>query len=408
MDKNIILQKAKNLQNYLVKIRRYLHENPEIGFELENTKNFIKKELEKNGLEVNEIGKCGLYCVIGGKKEGKTFLLRADTDALPIKEESDVPFKSKNEYMHACGHDMHTAMLIGAGILLKALENEIYGTVKLLFQPAEEILQGSKNMIESGILKNPTVDYALMIHVMANIPLKPGTAIAASPGASAPSADYFKIEVKGKGTHGSMPNLGVDSLLCASQILLSLQEISTREIPFSKNMLLTIGKLNGGTAPNIIAENTEMEGSIRCNDEETRDFAKKRVKEITQYISKAHRTESKVTFTGGCPTLVNDEKLSNSLCKYLKELLGNDGAFSVNELAKKQNNGNLDKTSGSEDFSYISHEVPSVMVALCAGEPKDGYCYPQHHSKVKFDETALSFGSAVYAYGAIRFLEENS
>lgn len=408
MYKDKILNKAYELHEYLKETREYLHKNPEIGFKLENTKEFVKNELIKNVIDVTEVGKCGLCCNLGGKKNGKTFLLRADMDALPIKEESDVSFKSNNEYMHACGHDMHTAMLIGAGIILKEFENEINGTVKLMFQPAEEVLQGSKNMIDSGILKNPDVDFALMIHVMANIALKSGTAVISSPGVSAPSADYFTIDVKGKGSHGSMPNLGVDSILCASQILLSLQEIGSREIPFSKNMILTVGKFNGGTAANIIAENTKMKGTVRCNDEETRQFVKKRMVEITENISKAHRCESKLTFTSGCPTFFNNDKLSMSVTKYLKELFGEKGAFSVEELMKNQNSGNLDKTAGSEDFSYISQEVPSIMIALCAGEPDKGYKYPQHHSKVMFDESVLSIGSAIYSYSAIRFLEENS
>lgn len=408
MDKNMFLNKAYELQDYLVEVRRHLHEEPEIGFSLENTKKYVKNELEKHGIIAKDVGKCGLSCVIGKNNMGKTFLLRGDMDALPIKEESDVPFKSKNNYMHACGHDMHTAMLIGAGILLKNFENEINGQIKLMFQPAEEILQGSKDMLDCGILKNPDVDFALMLHVMPNIPLKAGTAVVSSGGVSAPSADYFTIDVKGQGCHGSMPNLGVDSILCASQILHSLQEITTREVAFSKNMMLTVGKINGGTAPNIIAENTKMEGTVRCNDEKTRAFVKKRMEEITKYVSKTYRGEGKVIFTSGCPTLLNDNLLSDSVSKYLKELLGEKQAFSVNELSKLSNNGNLDKTAGSEDFSYVSHEVPSVMIALCAGEPDKGYNYPQHHSKVKFDESVLSVGSGIYAYSALRFLEENN
>ena len=407
MDKNDFLKKADKMKDYLINIRRYLHENPETGFELHNTKKFVKEELEKIGLCVNEVGKCGLCCIIGGKKEGKTFLLRADMDALPIKEQSDVSFKSKNENMHACGHDMHTAMLIGAAKLLKEYENDLNGTVKLMFQPAEEILEGSKDMINSGILKNPDVDYALMIHVMANISLKAGTAIVGKKGVTAPSADYFQIEVKGKGSHGSMPNLGVDSLLTASQILIALQEINSRELALSEDLVLTVGMMNGGTAPNAIADTTVMKGAMRCYDENVRNNVKKRMEEISKGIAQSYRCESKLSFTSSCPTLFNDETLSLKICEYLKEILGEKNAFSVNELIKSDETGGLDKTAGSEDFSYISHEVPSIMVALCAGEPQKGYKYSQHHPMVKFDEEVISVGSVVYAYSAMKFLEEN-
>lgn len=407
MDKNGFFKKAEELGDYLVNIRRHLHENPEIGFELQNTKKFVKDELEKIGLCVNEVGKCGLSCVIGGKKEGKTFLLRADMDALPIKEESDVSFKSKNENMHACGHDMHTAMLIGAAHLLKEYENDIDGTVKLMFQSAEETFEGSDDMIKAGILKNPDVDFALMIHVMANIPLKPGTAIVSPKGVTAPSADYFQIEVKGQGSHGSMPNLGVDSLLTASHILIALQEINSRELGLSEDLVLTVGTMNGGTAPNAIADKTVMKGTLRAYDEEVRNKVKSRIEEISKGISNAFRCDTSVSYTSSCPTLLNDELLSSKIYEYLKELLGEGNAFSASELAKADKSGGLNKMAGSEDFSYISHEVPSIMIALCAGEPQNGFKYPQHHPMVKFDEEALSKGSAIYAYSAIRYLQEN-
>ena len=218
-----LLEEAAQLKEMLVFNRRYLHSHAETGFDLKETYAFVKKALMDMGYEPVKCGKSGLIALAGGKKEGKVFLLRADMDGLPIKEEAEVDFPSTNGCMHGCGHDMHTAMLLGAAKLLKAHEEEIEGTVKLMFQPAEEIFEGSHDMIESGLLKNPDVDSALMIHVMAGMPFEPGTVIVSAPGVSAPAADYFEIRVQGTGCHGSMPNTGVDPLNAAAHILIGLQ-----------------------------------------------------------------------------------------------------------------------------------------------------------------------------------------
>ena len=199
-----LLQEAVDLQPKLAEERRYLHAHAETGFELADTLDFVKKELTEMGYEPVDCGRAGITAVIGGGagasgggKSGGVFLLRADMDALPIREESGVEFASENGSMHACGHDMHTAMLLGAARLLKEHEDELHGTVKLMFQPAEEIFEGSSDMIESGLLENPEVDCAMMIHVMAAMDLEPGTVIVSAPGVSAPGADYFRIKVQG-------------------------------------------------------------------------------------------------------------------------------------------------------------------------------------------------------------------
>lgn len=333
-------------------------------------------------------------------------MLRADMDALPIKEESGVDFSSENGNMHACGHDMHTAMLLGAARLLKAHENEIDGTVKLMFQPAEEIFEGLHDMIEAGILDNPKVDAALMIHVMAGMPFEPGTVIVSSPGVSAPAADYFEIKVKGNGCHGSMPNMGVDPITVAAHILISLQEIHARELALSDKAVLTIGTINAGTAANAIPDTAVMGGSIRTFDEEVRTYLKERLTDISKLTAKTFRADAEVTFGSGCPTLLNDTEVSASVEGYMKELLGNK-AFTSAQLSAMQGASKTSKTAGSEDFAYISQNVPSVMIALAAGQPDMGYKYPQHHPMVKFDETALSVGSAVYAYSALKWLAEH-
>ena len=380
MLKEKILEEAKNMSNELIDKRRYLHKNAETGFDLKNTLKFVEEELINIGYEPIRCGKSGLVAIAGGKKEGKVFLIRGDMDALPIKEESGLDFASDNGHMHACGHDMHTAMMLGAAKILKEHEDEINGTVKLMFQPAEEIFEGSHDMIENGLLENPKVDAALMIHVMANTPFKPGTAIVSSPGVSAPAADYFEIKIQGSGCHGSMPNTGVDPINVAAHILLALQEINARELSVTDKAVLTIGTLNSGNIANVIPDTAVMGGTLRTYDEETREFIKTRIKEISEGIAKTFRAKAEVVFGSGCPTLVNDKGLSESAFKYAEELLGKEKAFTVEKLNSMSGGVQSSKSAGSEDFAYVSQKVPSIMIALAAGKPEKGYSYPRTSS----------------------------
>lgn len=408
MISNELLQEATKYSEELIATRRYLHTHPGTGFDIKDTLAFVKNKLIELGYEPQECGKAGLIATAGGQKSGKVFLIRGDMDALPIKEEADVDFPSTNGKMHACGHDMHTTMMLGAAKLLKDHENEINGTVKLMFQPAEEIFEGSKDMINNGLLKNPDVDAALMIHVMAGMPFKTGTAIVCDGGVSAPAADYFTINVQGKGCHGSMPNNGVDPITVSAHIITALQEINARELSLIDEAVLTIGSIHGGNAGNVIPDAVELCGTIRTYDEDVRKFLKTRMTEICEFIAKSFRATAEVTFGSGCPTLVNDQDLSNCTVKYLKELLGESTVFTAGQLNAMAGDKKAPKSAGSEDFAYVSHEVPSIMLAFAAGTPNDGYCYPQHHPKAKFDEAALAKGSAVYAYAAIRWLEEHN
>lgn len=380
MLKEKMLEEAKNMSNGLIDKRRYLHKNAETGFDLKNTLKFVEAELINMGYEPIHCGKSGLVAIAGGKKEGKVFLIRGDMDALPIREESGLDFASDNGKMHACGHDMHTTMMLGAAKILKEHEDEINGTVKLMFQPAEEIFEGSNDMIENGVLENPIVDAALMIHVMANTPFEAGTVIVSSPGVSAPAADYFEIKIQGSGCHGSMPNTGVDPINVAAHILLALQEINARELSVTDKAVLTIGKLNSGNIANVIPDTAVMGGTLRTYDEETREFIKTRIKEISEGIAKTFRAKAEVVFGSGCPTLVNDKELSESAFKYAEELLGKNMAFTVEELNSMSGGGQSSKSAGSEDFAYVSQKVPSIMIALAAGKPEKGYSYPRTSS----------------------------
>lgn len=404
---NNILQEAAAYQEQLVQTRRYLHSHPETGFDLKNTTEYVRKELIAMGYKPVMCGKSGIIALAGKKKSGKVFLIRGDMDALPIKEESDVPFSSDNGKMHACGHDMHTTMMLGAARLLKSHEYEIEGTVKLMFQPAEEIFEGSDDMINAGVLNSPDVDAGMMIHVMAGLPIPAGTVISCDGGVSAPAADYFYIDIQGKGCHGSMPNNGVDPITIAAHIITGLSEINSRELGLSDDAVITIGTINAGNAANVIPDTAHMSGTIRTYDEETRSYIKQRVSDIASNIASAYRGSASVTYGSGCPCLLNNPDLATCSAKYLNELLGPSRTFTAAQLNAMSGGGKASKSTGSEDFAYVSQKVPSIMFALAAGTPQDGYCYPQHHPKVKFDEAILSEGSAVYAYTAMRWLEEH-
>ena len=395
------LETAESIENEIKENRRWLHTHAETEFDLKETATFVKEKLQEIGLEYTDCGKCGISAVIGNK-EGKTFLLRADMDALPINEESGLDFSCGNGNMHACGHDMHTAMLLGAAKILKQFENELSGKVKLMFQPAEETLSGARNMIENGILKNPDVDAAMMLHVMAGFPLKTGTVIVPLPGVGAPAADYFTINIQGKGCHGSTPHLGIDSITAAAHILIALQEINAREMGVTDEAIITVGSFHGGTAGNVIAHTTDLQGTLRSFNDDLRENIKKRVTEIAENIGNAFRTKVTVTFGSGCPTLHNDETLVKSTEENLRSLLGDELVVNAKSFSAENTH-----KGGSEDFSYISKEVPSVMLALASGEPQKGYKYHQHHPKVVFDETVLKIGSAVLAFNAYKWLKNN-
>ncbi|MBQ8518328.1 MAG: amidohydrolase [Agathobacter sp.] len=415
MTANNILEKAKSLREELVAHRHYLHTHPGVGFDLQDTYQYVYEQLTHMGYAPNSYGKCGLIASCGHANNGKTILLRADMDALPIKEEADIDFKATNGNMHACGHDTHTTMLLGAARILKELEPDLNGRVILLFQPSEETFEGAKDMIEAGVLRDTTPDAALMIHITAGMPFETGSVIVCDGGVSAPAADYFEIHIQGKGCHGSMPQMGIDPITVASHIVLALQEIHGRELAMSDEAVLTIGTIHAGNASNAIPDTATMGGTIRTYDEETRAYLKERMEEIITSVATAYRATAELKFTSGCPTLVNDATLSKEITGYTKELLGPQMAFSKGDLeamaASSKDGSNSKKSSkatGSEDFAYFSQEVPSIMLALAGGKASDGYIYPQHHPKVMFDENALPFGAAVYAWNAVRWLEEHS
>lgn len=409
MNPETIKLESSELQNKLVEIRRHLHANPGVGFDLQETYQFVYDKLVELGYAPHKYGKMGLIATVGTTSKN-TILLRADMDALPITEASHINFKATNGNMHACGHDMHTTMLLGAAEILKKHESELNGQVVLCFQPAEELLEGAKDMIEAGVLRDTKPDAALMAHVTVGMPFETGTVVVCDGGVSAPAADYFKISIQGQGCHGAMPQLGIDPITVAAHIVTALQEIHARELSMFDDAVLTIGSIHAGNAANAIPDTAELTGTIRSYDEEVRDFIKKRMEEIITSIATTFRAEGKLTFTSGCPTLLNDATLSRDVTQYMKELLGPEKAFTKSELlmlasqATQSSSNKSTKATGSEDFAYFSHEVPSIMLAIAAGNSNTGCNYPLHHPEVTFDENVLSIGSAVYAYNAMRWL----
>ncbi len=393
--KEEILVQAEQLQSWLEDVRRDLHMHPETGFDLDYTLEKVEGELKAMGYEPKRCGKAGIVVLAGGKKPGKNILLRADMDALPLQEMADVPYVSQTPgKMHGCGHDMHTAMLLGAAKLLKENESEIAGTVKLAFQPAEEIFLGAKDMIEAGLLENPKVDAAVMFHVAIGTPIPKGNVIVLTDGVGMSSCEQYYIKVKGKGGHGSTPHVAIDPITAAAQIHVALAEINSRELNANEYGVFTTCKFQAGHTSNVIPAFAEMWGTIRTNDPtgEKNDFIKTRISEVAKGVGAALRCEVEVDFFDYCPCVKCDAEVSAKLSGYVGELIGKDKVHKIEQTAV-----------GSEDFAFISQEVPSVTLNISAGSIQDGYVQAVHHPEARFDDSILSTGSAAYAYMALRW-----
>ena len=392
---NEIINQAKAIKEDLINIRRTIHSNPEVGAVLPKTKAYVTEKLKEFGYEPMEICESGIVATVKGSKSGKTFLLRADMDALPVKELTECEFKSNNGYMHACGHDMHTAMLLGAAKLLKQNQDKIKGTVKLVFQPDEEGFTGAKKMLKAGVLKNPDVDAAMAMHVHSGTP---SNVVLCGLGTTIAGCNRFRITVKGTGCHGAMPEMGVDPINIAAHIYISLQEIISREISATKSAVVTIGKFCGGEAANIIPEEVIMEGTIRSLDKEVGEFIFNRINDIVTSTAKMFRGQAELIELSAAPPLINNKDLAKEVTSYLKEILGNQSVILYEQ-------GGM----GSEDFASYSYEVPSVYLMLGAGSKQENSLYGEamHNPKVVFNEDILVTGAAIYAYSAINWLKNN-
>ena len=350
---NKFMEQAIAIKDDIVEYRRVIHSNPEVGAELPKTKAYVMDKLREFGYEPEEICESGIVATIEGSKPGKTFLLRADMDALPMKENNECGFKAENGCMHSCGHDMHTAMLLGAAKLLKQNQDEIEGTVKLVFQPDEEGFTGAKKMIEAGVLQNPKVDAAMAMHVNSGTP---SNLVVCGLGTSIGGCNRFRIVVKGTGCHGALPETGVDPINIAAHIFLAIQEITSREIPATKPAVITIGKFAGGDAPNIIPNEVVMEGTIRTLEKELGEQIFSRMNDIVTSTAKMFRGEAELIELSSVPPLANNKELANEVTGYMKDIVGEQGIFLFE-------GGGM----GSEDFASYSYEVPSLYVILGAG-----------------------------------------
>jgi amidohydrolase len=385
-----IRELAKKYEGQIIAWRREFHENPELSWEEVKTGNRICEELTGMNIELKRMAKTGILGTLKGNKPGKTVALRADMDALPIKEANDVPYKSKNEgVMHACGHDGHVAMLLGAAKILSQMQNEIEGTVKFIFQPAEEIAQGAKKMIHEGVING--VDAVLGIHLWAG--LATGK-VSLEPGPRMASMDLFKITIKGKGGHGSMPHQGVDAIIAASAVVMALQSIVSREISPLDPAVLTIGKFYGGEGFNVLCDEVFMEGTTRCFNPQVRDKFPSIIERITKKTAEAFRAKGESEYILGSPPVINNSQISKIASQ---AVINNFGAESVIKL---------EKVTGGEDFALYAQKIPGAMAFVGARNENKGAVHPHHHKKFNIDENALIIGATLYSQFALDFLNE--
>lgn len=379
------------LKDELVGYRRYLHQCPELGFDLPQTRAFVLEKLKEFGYEPQTVGRAGITCTVG-RGGGKTLLLRGDMDALPMAEETGLPFASQNGCMHACGHDFHTTGLLGAAKVLKEWEDELEGTVKLLFQPAEETMDGAADVYNAGILEKPHVDAALALHVV-HAPL--GTA-GYTPGHACGSSDVFTVTIHGKGGHGAAPHENIDPINAAAHIILALQEINSREINPNQMIVLTVCSLHAGSAANVMPGEAVLKGTIRTMDLQVKEFARQRMREICEGVCSTFRATCDIDFIGGgIPPMVNDNALAEEIGGYIDDMLGAGTTY------------HIERMTGSEDFSVFSQKVPSALFWFGTGSTEQGYAYGVHDPRVTFNEDAIPMMAAVYAESAFRWLREH-
>ncbi len=390
-----IYQQAKVLQPELVEIRREIHRNAEVGTQLPHTKALVKEKLMAYGYEPRDIANSSVVATISGELPGKTMLLRADMDGLAIQEETALDFKCINGAMHGCGHDMHTAMLLGAAKLLKKHQNLIHGNVKLLFQEDEEGFTGAKSVIEDGVLENPKVDAAMALHVNSGTP---SNMVLCGLGHFMAGCTLFRIEVSGVGCHGAMPENGIDPINIAAHIYLSLQEIAAREVAAQDPCVLTIGKFAGGQTPNIIPEKAVLEGTIRYKNKETGDRIFERIQEISNLCAQSFRGKAAVTEIASAPPLINNDEMMHEFCDDIKQFIAPQQVMILPQ-------GGM----GSEDFASFSYRVPVAYLLLGAGTSQENEAYgkPMHNQCVVFNEDVLCLGSSILTICAMNWLNKH-
>lgn len=387
-------EKCKDLQECLVKMRRELHQIPELGGDLPETKAYVTAKLNELGIPfVENKTDSGLIATIKGGKEGKTIVLRADMDALPIKEANDVDYISKHEgCMHACGHDTHMTMLLGAAKILNENKDQIPGTVRLFFQTDEEGSNGAQRICAEGGMEGVDAVFGTHIGTIISKDIPAGTVICV-PGCCMASFDKFIIKVKGIGCHGSTPEKGVDPVNIAAHIIINLQEIIAREIPAVKPSVLTIGRVEAGFAYNVIPSEVLIEGTIRALEPEVRQELAKRIGEIAENTAKTFRGEAECEMVWGAPPVINDARMAELAADCARDVVGADMVIDHVDAPNM----------GGEDFAYYLEKAPGAFMFLSSSNPEKHTDIPHHNPRFNVDEDVFWIGSAVFVRIVERF-----
>lgn len=394
---NDLMKEATRIKQWLIDIRRDFHRYPELGMEEYRTRDKIVEYLTELGIPYEKnIANTGVVGLIEGGKPGKTVALRGDIDALPITELNDIDYKSQHEgKMHACGHDAHTTIVLGAARFLHEMKDDLEGNVKLFFQPAEETVGGAKPMIEEGVMENPTVDAVFGLHVDTQLPTGE---IGIKYGQMNASSDTVYITVKGTNAHGASPQLGVDAIVMAAHVITSLQTIISRNIDAREAAVLSIGTIEGGTQSNIVADEVKMVGTIRALDPDIRRQVITRIEEIVEYTTRSMGGSYELSLgDDGYIALINNDEMVQVVKQSGEDLLG------------KHKVQTIDRPSmGVEDFSFFAAAAPSAFYRLgCRNEDK-GIIHGAHTGKFNIDEDCLPIGVALQVNNVLQFLNNTN
>jgi amidohydrolase len=385
----IIKEAIQKYSGELTELRRKFHREPELSWEEENTTAFLCEYLENLGIPYRRTVPTGVIAQIEGGLPGKTVALRGDMDALSVEElNKELSYGSREDgKMHACGHDAHTSMLLIAAKALQEIKGELPGNVRLLFQPAEEVAEGAKEMVKQGAVEG--VDNIFGIHIWSQMPTHK---VSCTPGPSFASADLFKVTFKGKGGHGAMPHDCIDAAIVASSFVMNVQTVVSRTVDAQHPAVLTIGKMVVGTRFNVIAENAVIEGTVRCFHPETRDHIERQLQHYAEHVASLYGASAKVEYTRGSLAVINDESSAKLVQKVALE------AFGENVLQNEK------PTMGGEDFSFYLDEVPGSFALVGSGNPEKDTEWAHHHGKFNIDEDALAIGAELYAQYAWAYL----
>ena len=384
-----ILKKAEGLKQKIVELRRDFHQHPELGLQEFDTAKKVERILKGLGIQTKMlVNGTGVYGTLKGSKPGKTIALRADMDALPVQEETEAPYKSlKAGVMHACGHDAHTAMLLGAAMTLSEMKGELAGNIVFIFQPAEETGGGAEAMINERVLEGVNAIFA--IHLYSSLSF--GT-LGYNPGPILAAGDFFDVKITGKGGHGGLPHLAVDPIVIAANSISSLQTIVSREIDPVESGVISICKINAGDAYNVIPETATFGGTIRSHNPDLRERLPKRMREILDGVTAGMRASYEFNLMSKFPATINDKAMTDFVVSVAKEILGESKLQLMKPLM------------GSEDFSFYLQKIPGTFVFLGVENKEKGIIYPQHHPKFDIDEDILPTGTALHVAVALEYL----